>query len=157
MGNKVPPGLSKLDRNGAISNASCAFVANRIKSNLSACAYSSIAATWTESAVAVPPMPDTRRPDDRSTLADSAVRVASQTGSPALTARVAIVPPNAPIPTIRIRIRWFSLMHLIMTLALLHTNLPAPGESIGSSHSTIRSEEVGPSVSKRIAIFSVQQ
>jgi hypothetical protein len=117
MGNKVPPGISKLDKNGAISNASCAFVANRIKSNLSASAYSSIAATWTDSAIALPPMPDTRRPDDRSPRADSAVRVASQTGIPALTARVAIVPPNAPIPTISIRIRRFLLMHLIMILS----------------------------------------
>src|SRR2546425_7108586 len=56
-------------------------------------------------ATAAPPMPDTRSPDDRRALADSAVRVASQTGTPALTARVAMVPPNAPIPAINVRIR----------------------------------------------------
>src|SRR5256885_7893663 len=56
-------------------------------------------------ATAGPPMPDTRSPDDRRALADSAVRVASQTGTPALTARVAMVPPNAPIPAINVRIR----------------------------------------------------
>ena len=32
-------------------------------------------------ATAAPPMPDTRSPDDRRALADSAVRVASQTGT----------------------------------------------------------------------------
>src|SRR5712671_4892824 len=56
-------------------------------------------------ATAAPPMPDTRSPDDRRALPDSAVRVASQTGTPALTARVAMVPPNAPIPAINVRIR----------------------------------------------------
>jgi len=56
-------------------------------------------------ATAAPPMPDTRKPDDRRRLADSAVRVASRTGTPALTARVAMVPPNAPIPAISVRIR----------------------------------------------------
>src|SRR5689334_6931091 len=49
---------------------------------------------------ASPPMPDTRRPDWRSTFADSALRAASRTGNPAHRARAAIVPPNAPIPTI---------------------------------------------------------
>src|SRR5690348_5644681 len=47
-------------------------------------------------------MADTRRPDRRSTSADSALRAASLTGNPAWRARAAIVPPNAPMPTISI-------------------------------------------------------
>src|SRR5690349_3459580 len=54
------------------------------------------------SALISPPMPDTRRPDLRSTSADSVLRAASRTGNPARMARVAIVPPNAPRPTISI-------------------------------------------------------
>jgi hypothetical protein len=48
-------------------------------------------------------MPDTRKPEDWSWRADPADRVANQTGIPALTARVAMVPPSAPIPTINVR------------------------------------------------------
>jgi len=49
------------------------------------------------------PRPETLKPEERSILADSAVRVASQTGIPTLATRVAIVPPKAPMPTINIR------------------------------------------------------
>jgi hypothetical protein len=59
-----------------------------------------------------PPMPDTRRPDLRNAFAESVLRAASRTGSPVRMARAAIVPPNAPMPTISICIlkppRWQS-------------------------------------------------
>src|SRR4029077_4098806 len=47
-------------------------------------------------------MPDTRRPDLRNASAESVLRAASRTGSPVRMARAAIVPPNAPMPTISI-------------------------------------------------------
>ena len=57
-----------------------------------------------------PPMPDTRRPDLRNASAESVLRAASRTGSPVRMARAAIVPPNAPMPSISICIlkppRW---------------------------------------------------
>jgi hypothetical protein len=57
-------------------------------------------------------MPDTRRPDLRNAFAESVLRAASRTGSPVRMARAAIVPPNAPMPTISICIlkppRWQS-------------------------------------------------
>src|SRR5580698_5328999 len=49
-----------------------------------------------------PPMPDSRRPELCSASAESVLRAASRTGSPARMARAAIVPPNAPMPTISI-------------------------------------------------------
>src|SRR5215470_3429036 len=49
-------------------------------------------------------MPDTRRPDLRNASAESVLRAASRTASPVRMARAAIVPPNAPTPTISIRI-----------------------------------------------------
>src|SRR6266478_185220 len=67
------------------------------------------------SALTSPPMPDTRRPDLRSTSADSVLRAASRTGNPARRARAAIVPPNAPMPTISICIFW-SLQYPAMRL-----------------------------------------
>src|SRR5262252_8601107 len=56
------------------------------------------------SALTSPPMPDTRRPDLRNSSAESVLRAASRTGSPVRMARAAMVPPNAPMPTISIRI-----------------------------------------------------
>ena len=55
--------------------------------------------------------------NSRSDRAESAVRVASQTGTAALSARVAIVPPKAPMPTISVRISLFVTIHSILARA----------------------------------------
>src|SRR5579859_4591227 len=86
------------------------------------------------SALTSPPMPDTRRPDLRSTLADSVLRAASRTGNPARRARAAIVPPNAPMPTISIRIvkpPRCPAMRLKPTSRLKNRALPPPLSATG--------------------------
>src|SRR3954470_16039960 len=104
MERTVPPGASRAVSSGEISRASCALVASRTRSNLSLPWYSCSALAWKDVAAASPPTPETRRPEDRSSRAVAAVRVASETGIPAASARVAMVPPKAPMPTISVRI-----------------------------------------------------
>ncbi len=83
----------------------CKYAASASRSPPAPALLLAASETWTEAAVAGPPTPDTFSPDDRKALTDSPFIVARQTGIPAARARVTIVPPSAPIPAIKVRIR----------------------------------------------------